>query len=352
MKNISVTVYIPGLWALLRHAGSETLESMPSLQLLLKRRDRSTESSLESEALLLNRLGWQGDENNDVPVAALEHLLADSDGISDRFWFRANPINLLEDQNYLIMSYPSMLNLDLDESKALADSINQHFAEDGWHVEVIDNSRWYLRLDKNPCIRTTPAWRVVGRDIFNLMPEGENSIQWHSWLMELQMLLFNHPVNEKRTGQGLAAVNGLWLWGGGNLPELLERHQLCLRGDSLFIQGVARQSGCELKDLSDGMLEINNDQLIMLEYARTALQSGNMGQVMAALKELENSVFRPLFDLLKSKKLHNMSIVDSPGHIVNISASGINRWWRRRDTEKLIRDPLAATEKYRKPYHL
>ncbi|GMR06245.1 MAG: hypothetical protein BMS9Abin25_0830 [Gammaproteobacteria bacterium] len=345
MKNSSVTVYIPGLWAILHHAGSEIQESMPSLQLLLKRCDHSTESSLESEALLLNRLGWQNEENNDVPVAALERLQTDSDGVNDYFWFRADPVNLQKDQNYLVMSSPSVLNLDLDESKTLADSINQHFAEDGWHVEVMDNSRWYLRLDKNPLIRTTPAWRVVGRDVFNLMPKGENSPQWHSWLMELQMLLFSHPVNEKRTEQGLAAVNGLWLWGGGNLPELLEKHQFCLRGDSLFIQGVARQSGSKLKDLSDDMAKIYNDfesnkeQLIMLEDARTALQSGNLDQGVAALKKLENSVFRPLFDLLKSKKLHSMSIVDSPGYIVNISARGANKWWRHRDFDLNSRKP-------------
>jgi len=345
LKNSSVTVYIPGLWALLSHAGSEIQESMPSLQLLLKRCDRSTESSLESEALLLNRLGWQSDENDDVPVAALEHLLVDRNGVNDSFWFRVDPINLQGCQNSLMMSYPSVLNLDLDESKVLADSINQHFAEDGWHVEVMDNSRWYLRLDTNPQIQTTPAWRVVGRDIFNLMPKGENSAQWHSWLMELQMLLFSHPVNEKRTEQGLAAVNGLWLWGGGNLPELPERHQFCLRGDSLFMQGVARQSGCELKDLPGDMSKIYTDseshkeQLIMLDDARTALQSGNFDQGMTVLRKLDNSVFRPLFDLLKSKKLHSMSIVDSPGQIVNISARGLSKWWRRRNFSLNSRKP-------------
>ncbi|MEA1889846.1 MAG: hypothetical protein U9N50_08720, partial [Pseudomonadota bacterium] len=250
MKNNSITLYIPGLWALLRHAKKE-MSAMPSLQHLLKRSDNHSESTLESETLLLNWLGWQGKKEDDVPLAALERLVVD--GSSDGYWFRADPVNLQEDQNYLMMSYPSVLKLSLDESKALTDSINQHFVEDGWHVEVLDSNRWYLKLDKNPGITTTPAWRVAGRDVFNLMPAGENSAQWHSWLMELQMLLFSHPVNEKRTGQGVAAVNGLWLWGGGNLPELSSRQQFCLRGDSLFMQGLSRQSGCELKGLPDDM---------------------------------------------------------------------------------------------------
>ena len=326
-------MYIPGLWALLRHGGSEALASMPSLQLLLKRCDSSSESSLESETLLLNLLGWQGDENDDVPVAALEHLAEANDG--DGFWFRADPVNLQEDQNYLMMSYPSILDLDLEEAKVLTDSINQHFAEDGWHLEVGDPHRWYLRLEKTADVNTTPAWRVVGRDVFNLMPAGENSSQWHAWLMELQMLLFSHPVNEARTDQGLAPVSGLWLWGGGELP-MLPSSQYLLRGDTSFIRGVARQSGCEIKVLPDDLSEIYNDsapnteQLIMLEHARTALQSGDMELGVAALKQLEKEVFRPLLGLLKSKRMNRLSLVDTPGYIVNTSASGIRKWWRRR----------------------
>jgi hypothetical protein len=331
LKNNNIILFIPGLWALLGHAGSETIQSMSALQRILKRCDSSTESSLESETLLLNRLGWQGDENIDAPIAALERLATGSDG----YWFRADPVNLQEDQNYLMMSYPSVLDLELEEAKALAASINQHFAEDGWSLEVVDKQRWYLKLDKNPGIQTTPAWRVFGRDVFALMPAGENSKQWHAWLMELQMLLFNHPVNEARLEQGQAPVSGLWLWGGGELP-ILTSSSILLRGDSLFMQGVSRQSACEIKALPGDMSKLYNDveakieQLIMLEHARTALQSGDMELGLAALKQLEEEVFQPFLGLLKSKKMNSLTIIDTPGHIVNISASGIRKWWRRR----------------------
>ncbi len=293
------------------------------------------ESPLESEAMLLRKLGWQGSDDDDVPVAVLERLACGDD--SDGYWFRADPVNLQEDQSFLMMSYPSALNLTLDESKALTDSINEHFAEDGWHVEVMETKRWYLKLDKDPHIQTTPMWRAAGRDIFNLMPAGENSTQWHSWLMELQMLLFNHPVNEKRVEQGLATANGLWLWGGGYLPELPNKHQYGLRGDSQFMQGVARQYGCELKDLSDDF-ESGNQQLMLLEHARIALQTGNLNQGIEALIKLEKDVFKPLYKLMKSKNLDSMSLVDSPGKIVDFSSSGLNKWWRRRNVDINIID--------------
>lgn len=74
--------------------------------------------------------------------------------------------------------------------------------------------------------------------------------------------------------------------------------------------------------------EANTEQLILLEHARLALQSGSMEKGMTALQQLENEIFQPLTDLLKTKKLNFLTIIDSPGHVVDISASGIRRWWR------------------------
>lgn len=336
LKNISTSLFIPGLWSLLRHGGDEALAQMPSLQRMLRRCDSKSDSTLESEALLLMQFGWQASAGADVPVAALERLALGKD--CEGFWFRADPVNLQEDQNYLMMSYPSLLDLDQAEAMALAESINRHFAEDGWSLYVDESQRWYLKLDQDPGIQTTPAWRVVGRDVFGLMPRGENSRQWHAWLMELQMLLFNHPVNESRIGQGKAPVSGLWLWGGGELP-LLDRNTLSstvkLAGNSLFVQGLAKHSGCEITALSadpqmlSSKVQTATEQLVVLEHARLALVSGDMEQGMAALRRLEKEVFNPALSLLRSKKLQSLTIIDSPGQVVKVSAGGVRKWWRR-----------------------
>ena len=333
LKNNSTTVYIPGLWSLLRHGGDEIWAGMPSLQRLLKRSDSDCDNPLESEALLLEQFGWQGGADSDVPVAALERLGLGLD--CEGFWFRADPVNLQEDQNYLMMSYPSMLDLDRQEAEALVDSINQHFTEDGWSLYVDESQRWYLKLNKDPGIQTTAAWRAVGKDIFGLMPTGENSRQWHAWLMELQMLLHSHPVNLARTERGLAAVSGIWVWGGGVLP-ILENDQFMLYGNMPFMRGVSQRSSCDLFGLTGSLLDIydkvvaEKKQLIMLEHARAALLSGDMESGIKALQQLEQEVFQPLLGLLQAKKITTLRIIDTPGRIVNISSNGIRKWWRRR----------------------
>ena len=334
LKNHSINLYVPGLWALLRHGGDEIWAKMPSLQRMLKRSDSQSDSSLESEALLLKELGWQGDRDSDVPVAALERLGLGMD--CEGFWFRADPVNLQEDQNYLMMSYPSMLDLDQQEAEALVGSINQHFAQDGWFLYVDESQRWYLKLDKDPGIQTTAAWRVVGKDVFGLMPTGENSRQWHAWLMELQMLLHSHPVNLARTERGLATVSGLWLWGGGVLPTI-ENDQFLLYGNTPFMLGVSQKSSCDISGLTGSLLDIydkvaaEKKQLIMLEHARAALLSGDMDSGIKALQQLEQEVFQPMLTLLRARKIASLQIIDTPGRIVNISSNGIRKWWRRRN---------------------
>ena len=68
----------------------------------------------------------------------------------------------------------------------------------------------------------------------------------------------------------------------------------------------------------------------MLEYARAALLSGDMHSGIKALQQLEQEVFQPLLGLLHAKKITTLRIIDTPGRIINISSSGIRKWWRRR----------------------
>src|SRR5690606_4093503 len=48
-------------------------------------------------------------------------------------------------------------------------------------------------------------------------PEGR---PWRRLVNELQMLWFDHPVNQAREARGLRPVNSVWLYGGGRPAQL------------------------------------------------------------------------------------------------------------------------------------
>jgi hypothetical protein len=62
---------------------------------------------------------------------------------------------------------------------------------------------------------THAADDAVGAPIFPFLPDGPDAARWRRWQSEMQMLLFAHPVADQRERKGRAAVNGVWLSGGG-----------------------------------------------------------------------------------------------------------------------------------------
>jgi hypothetical protein len=59
---------------------------------------------------------------------------------------------------------------------------------------------------------------ALGTDVFESLPEGEAGRPWRRLVNEMQMALHALPANEALRAQGLAGINGCWLWGGGSLP--------------------------------------------------------------------------------------------------------------------------------------
>lgn len=51
-------------------------------------------------------------------------------------------------------------------------------------------------------------------------PQQEQARAWRRLFNEIQMLWFDHPVNQRRQQQGLPPVNGLWLFGGAKASQL------------------------------------------------------------------------------------------------------------------------------------
>jgi hypothetical protein len=83
---------------------------------------------------------------------------------------------------------------------------------------------WFLRLEQNPQIETFPPALVVNKDIHTFMPKGTGAMAWAKFQNELQMLLFEHPVNTKREAMHLPVINSVWCYGGGQLVDKKNNH--------------------------------------------------------------------------------------------------------------------------------
>ena len=150
-----------------------------------------------------------------IPNAAIAWQQAGNEAGS-AYWLYAAPAHLVLQRDTFSLAAPVPLVLEAGEVDALTAALNQHFASDGlaffWHENI-----WLLSLQVNPQINTTAPQAAINKDISAYLPTGEGATKWASFQNELQMLLFEHPVNIAREAKKLPAINSVWCYGGGQI---------------------------------------------------------------------------------------------------------------------------------------
>ena len=131
------------------------------------------------------------------------------------YWLCAEPATFEVGRGDVRLS-DTVRDLAASETTALLSSLNAHFASDGIRFEAPDAVHWLVGAEAPQSLSTLPPERVhrqaAARSSAGRTPTPGVGAAWHN---EIQMLLFEHPVNVAREAAGRALVNSVWLWGGG-----------------------------------------------------------------------------------------------------------------------------------------
>lgn len=137
------------------------------------------------------------------------------------YWLYTAPVHLQLQRD--TFSLAGVLTLEIEESVALTAALNKHFEQDEmqffWH-----ESQWFLRLKVNPNMTTHAPQAALNKAVGAYLPTGKGAIKWAAFTNELQMLLFEHPINQAREAKGLPVVNSLWCYGGGQIETSQSKH--------------------------------------------------------------------------------------------------------------------------------
>ncbi len=124
----------------------------------------------------------------------------------------------------------------------------------------------------------TPPHDISGRSIVSFLPDGNGSDIFLSFMKKSWEILKNHPVNIKRTENGLNPANSIWLWGQGRKPLLSSfKEKYSLSGS--VISAV---------DLINGIGILAGLKPVPVEGATGNLHTNYLGKAKAALQELES----------------------------------------------------------------
>jgi len=278
--------------------------ALPALETLLARASSSSLPQPSLEAWLCDTFGVA--EQSIAPVC----LCAEGVAAGAFYWLRADPVHLRLQRDQLVLQADQRLTVE--EAAQLCDSLNTHFSADGLHFIAPQPQRWYLRLETAPNIRTQPLAQVAGKDIHPHLPQGKEALHWHGVFNEIQMLLFEHAVNQAREERGELPINSVWLWGGGHAVGELGRPYSKVFADSELVAAFAQAAGipydCMPVDAAQYVDSKANELLFVAEGLRRALQYRNLHDWREELQRLENNCLKPLLAALRDGRIARLRL--------------------------------------------
>ncbi len=190
---------------------SRQLAGLPQPQ-----RDAGDEWSLTPphERALAAALGWQGSDGL-WPFAAAQALADGVSGAKDAQFGLVTPVHWHLGTEQISMGDPEALLLDQTASRETLAAVRELFTSEGFALHYGAPWRWYLEHPSLARLPSASLDRVIGRNVDRWLESAREMRLLRRLQNEVQMLLYEHPINRRREAQGLLAINSFWLSGTG-----------------------------------------------------------------------------------------------------------------------------------------
>ncbi|SEP24275.1 phosphoglycerate mutase [Nitrosovibrio sp. Nv6] len=293
----------------------------------------------EVEAWLCRTFGIAKQE--DWPVAPItlqtdgpEHIKAGSD-----YWIRADPVHLRIERNQVVLADSRVFHISPQEADELTALLNRHFRAAGQETEFLPlrPDRWYLRATETQPVKTHLLSEAANQGINELLPSGINSAFWRSLFNEVQMLLHEHPLNELREARGEPAINGVWFWGGGIVPQSLTCSYTHVWSNDVLSGSLALACGVNHAQLPPDagiwqQSHIAGNHLVLLGALHGQAQYADAYGWRESLRELERNWFAPLWAMAKLGKFDQISLTalgEKTSRSFTAGRADFRKFWRR-----------------------
>lgn len=250
-------------------------------------------------------------------------------------WFIVHPVHVQMARTHLTLADPRQLRLDEAEARALYESARPYFEELGQPLIYGDATTWFMRADAWQGLRTASPDCVTGMNLSDWMPEGEHAIAARKLQNEIQMLWYEHPVNEARQARGLPPVNSFWLWGGASGGQLSSAPAV-IAGQP-WLRAI---SPAPLRDASfDTLLAKggSHPMAVLGQLIEPAI-AGEWAAWLDHMRALEQQWFAPLLAALRDGRVSRATLVLSHRHTsasYTTSKLAQHKFWRKPTLTKL-----------------
>lgn len=271
-----------------------------AVRLWVARGDRLPDIAPGREAALRSAFEFLG---AGLPAAALTRSL-DANDAAGALWLRADPCHVIADAAAVRLLAWDNLALTPEESAEFARALRPVFGDAGFPLEAATPQRWYLRAPREAQLPAfAPPSAVLGADLLAHLPHGPNERQWRHLLNEAQVILHNHPLNQRRAQRGQVTANSVWFWGAGTLPEWVRTRFAHACSDDELVRALAVLARCALQPVA-AFAPARGDGAVLLDLAtlpdpaeplaavEDALRAGRVAALTLRFQSGEGILFR------------------------------------------------------------
>jgi hypothetical protein len=216
----------------------------------------------------------------------------------------ASPVSYMAELSNVRMANDGVLGLQSDELRALSQDFNKVWADAGVQLRVREE-RLLACFEQALQVLTVDPASAAGRHLEAFLPSGRDGAVLRRLMSEMEMWLFEHPLNSARAARRAPPISGLWLWGAGPPLNVLPHAAIAAHGtDVLF-------GAYNVQDARRANLWI------------TGAVPGS-----ADWREVESEWLNPTLASLRRGEIERLTL-SAGAHSVQIKRQGLWRFWRR-----------------------
>ena len=210
--------------------------------------------------------------------------------------------------------------LDAEDRAEIGAMLAEYLRADGYELCSHDDG-WLVRCPRLLAARTLPPLQAFSGPLEAALPVGEDAAELRRLMTEMQMLLHEHPVNERRARAGLPSANATWLWSVSSLSHRPAPAILPVAfGGATYLKGLYLLHSQTVHDpLSDA--------------AALAAAAPSASSIVAVVSSSDAASFQtqwltPLLDMLRSGTFDRL-IVYFDAWRFELQRRDLLRFWRR-----------------------
>ncbi len=157
----------------------------------------------------------------ELPIASLTHAADQGANPGQhQYWLRLDPVTLMVDMSRVVMTSHGFAGRDELERNELEKVVRSVLHEQGIVLHCDHPERWCIALDEPLNFGFTPLEDALGMDLAEVFPEHPDALHWRGIINEIEIALHASSLKLRRRQKGQQAINSVWFWGGGFIPDV------------------------------------------------------------------------------------------------------------------------------------